>query len=78
VERRFLSRNSRATALTRQGVTKHLQVLERAVWCTAFAVDVKVLFRFDPKPVRHAQDFLTRVAGQLDEAVLGLKSLVES
>ena len=67
-----------ATDLSRQGVTKHLQVLSGA----GLVHDVKVgrerRWRFDPARLDEARASLERIARQWDDALLRLQALVES
>lgn len=65
------------TQLTRQAVTKHLQVLADA----GIAVDVKVgrerLWQFEPQPIDEARRSLELIGRQWDEALGRLKRAVE-
>ena len=67
-----------ATDLTRQGVTKHLQVLANA----GLVHDVKVgrerRWRLEPTQLQLARASLERIAGQWDDALLQLQQLVEN
>ena len=63
--------------LTRQGVTKHLRVLERAGIVTSSRVGRESLFSYAPEPINHARSYLDTVTEQWDAALSRLKSLVE-
>ena len=66
------------TAITRQGVTKHLQVLAEA----GLVHDVKVgrerLWQFEPTQLDEARRSLERIAEQWDHALNKLKMSLES
>lgn len=63
--------------LTRQAVTKHLRVLERAglVRCTRQGRESRYLL--DPKPLLTLSDFLGKVSTQWDHALARLQVVVE-
>ncbi|HEX4286897.1 MAG TPA: metalloregulator ArsR/SmtB family transcription factor [Terracidiphilus sp.] len=65
------------TELTRQAVTKHLRVLERAgvVRCTRQGRES--LFVFDPAPLQHARCHLDALSEQWDRTLERLKIFVE-
>ena len=63
--------------LTRQGVTKHLRVLERAGIVRSTRVGRESRFSYEPKSVKKVQTYLDRVSEQWDDALNRLKSLVE-
>jgi DNA-binding transcriptional ArsR family regulator len=66
------------TDITRQAVTKHLQVLAEA----GLVHDVKVgrerLWQFDPVQLEEARRSLDLIAGQWDQALAKLKATVEA
>lgn len=64
--------------LTRQGVTKHLRVLERAGIVKSSSVGRESRFTYVPEPIEHAQSYLETVSAQWDQALSRLKTLVES
>lgn len=64
--------------LTRQGVTKHLRVLERAGIVSSSTVGRESQFTFEPEQVKQAISYLDRVSAQWDDALARLKSFVES
>ena len=64
--------------LTRQGVTKHLRMLERAGIVRSRSVGRESRFSFVPEPIEHARSYLDTVSTQWDEALARLKAFVES
>lgn len=64
--------------LTRQGVTKHLRVLESAGIVRSSKVGRESRFRFEPGRVRQAQSYLESVSRQWDAALRSLQDFVES
>lgn len=65
------------TRLTRQAVTKHLDVLERAGFVARARVGRESRYAFCPKPVNAAQDELAAVAAQWEAALERLRAFVE-
>jgi DNA-binding transcriptional ArsR family regulator len=63
--------------LTRQAITKHLRVLERARIVHGVRAGRESLFEFDPKPIDELKEYLERVSAQWDQALGRLKALVE-
>ncbi len=63
--------------LTRQGVTKHLRVLEQAGIVRSSRVGRESRFTYEPQSVKQVQSYLDMVSEQWDEALLRLKSFVE-
>ncbi|MEO8531367.1 MAG: metalloregulator ArsR/SmtB family transcription factor [Deltaproteobacteria bacterium] len=72
-----IARLSDGLNLTRQGVTKHLDVLESAQLVSREKVGRESLYQVRPDGVRCAQDYLARASAQWDAAVDRLKALVE-
>ena len=62
--------------LTRQGVTKHLRVLQKAgmVSCERFGRESRFTIR--PDPIAKARDYLTRASTQWDDAIERLRTSV--
>jgi DNA-binding transcriptional ArsR family regulator len=73
-----ISRLAKGSALTRQAITKHLRVLERAGVVRGVRIGRERLFEFRPKPFRELQSYLERVSGQWDHVLARLKSFVEN
>jgi DNA-binding transcriptional ArsR family regulator len=63
--------------LTRQAITKHLGVLERAGIVRSAQSGRERLFRFDPEPLNELQQYLASVSKQWDQTLVRLKSQVE-
>jgi DNA-binding transcriptional ArsR family regulator len=63
--------------LTRQAITKHLRVLERARIVHGVRVGRESLFELDPKPIEELKEYLDLVSEQWDRALGRLKSFVE-
>ena len=64
--------------LTRQGITKHLRVLQRAGIVRARSVGRESQFTFVPEPIARARSYLEAVSAQWDDALGRLKAFVES
>lgn len=64
--------------LTRQGVTKHLRVLEHAGLVRSKRTGRENRFVYVPEPVDHARSYLDSVSEQWDAALSRLKAYVES
>jgi DNA-binding transcriptional ArsR family regulator len=63
--------------LTRQAITKHLGVLERAGIVRSSHAGRERIFQFDPEPIESLQSYLTSVSKQWDQTLARLKSHVE-
>ena len=63
--------------LTRQAITKHLQVLQLAGIVKSRRVGRESRFTIRPDPVIQAKDYLTRVADQWDQSIARLRATVE-
>lgn len=63
--------------LTRQAITKHLRVLERAGIVRSLHVGRESLFAFDPRPLSELHDYLDRMSRRWDDALTRLKAFVE-
>jgi DNA-binding transcriptional ArsR family regulator len=74
----FCAGRAGGTKLTRQAVTKHLRVLERAgiVRCTRRGRES--LFAFQPGPVEEMREVLEFMSKRWDEALGRLKAFVEA
>lgn len=64
-------------ALTRQAITKHLRVLERAGIVHSRRDGRESRFQFDPRPIEQVRDYLGLVSAHWDRALSRLKLLVE-
>lgn len=74
---RSISALSSRTALTRQAVTKHLRVLERAGLVGHVRVGRESRFHYQPERVDEARAFLDAVSARWDAALERLRAFVE-
>jgi DNA-binding transcriptional ArsR family regulator len=74
---RSISQLTERSKLTRQAITKHLRVLERAGIVHSVHAGRESLFEFDLEPIAEAREYLAFVSEQWDQAPSRLKSLVE-
>ena len=65
-------------SLTRQGVTKHLRVLEQAGLVSSIRVGRESQFTFKPEPIGQARSYLETVSMQWDDALSRLRRFVEA
>lgn len=63
--------------LTRQAITKHLRVLQRAGIVHGVRAGREKRFEFDPEPMQEIKQYLDIVSEQWDQALARLKSFVE-
>jgi DNA-binding transcriptional ArsR family regulator len=63
--------------LTRQAITKHLRVLQRAGLVHSAREGRESRFELDPHPIVEMQDYLNLVSKHWDEALARLKLFVE-
>jgi DNA-binding transcriptional ArsR family regulator len=72
-----ISQLTEGSRLTRQAITKHLRVLEKAgiVRCNRQGRESR--FEFDLKPIEDIQQYLELVSEQWDQALSRLKAFVE-
>jgi DNA-binding transcriptional ArsR family regulator len=76
-QRRSIITLSMDTNLTRQAVSKHLRVLERAGLVSSIRTGRENQFVYNPKAVIDARSYLDAVSAQWDEALSRLQHLVE-
>lgn len=76
-QRCSISQLTHGSHLTRQAITKHLRVLERAKIVRCVHAGRERLFELDPQPVHHLRDYLNRISAEWDQALGRLKSFVE-
>ena len=74
---RSISQLTRGSKLTRQAITKHLRVLERAELVHSVRRGRETRFEFDPEPIEGMKEYLDFVSQQWDGALARLKSFVE-
>jgi DNA-binding transcriptional ArsR family regulator len=72
-----ISQLTAGSNLTRQAITKHLRVLERAGVVRSLRQGRESLFEFQPEPIAELRKYLDVVSAQWDEALGRLKSFVE-
>ncbi len=63
--------------LTRQAITKHLRVLQRAGIVRSVRAGRENRFALNPRSLHAMQNYLDRVSRQWDQALARLKALVE-
>lgn len=74
---RSISQLTKGTRLTRQAITKHLRVLERANIVHSVRAGRESLFEINPEPIEELREYLALVSRQWDQALSRLKSFVE-
>jgi DNA-binding transcriptional ArsR family regulator len=72
-----ISQLTEGSKLTRQAVTKHLRVLERARIVQGVRAGRESQFRLDPKPMDELREYLKVVSEQWEQALGRLRSFVE-
>jgi DNA-binding transcriptional ArsR family regulator len=72
-----IARLTRGSALTRQAITKHLRVLQKAGLVRGVRRGRELLFRLQPRRLDEARRALDRISRQWDEALARLKTFVE-
>lgn len=75
---RSIAQLAEGFSLTRQGVTKHLRVLQQAGVVASTQVGREQRFVFKPQPITEARDYLERVGAQWDAAIRRLARLVDA
>lgn len=76
-QRYSIAELTEGTNLTRQAVTKHLRVLERARIVHGTRTGRESLFEFNPQPIHELREYLETVSKQWDVALARLKTFVE-
>jgi DNA-binding transcriptional ArsR family regulator len=74
---RSISQLTEGSRLTRQAITKHLRVLERAEIVHSVRTGRESRFELHPEPIEEIKRYLDLVSAQWDEALSRLKSFVE-
>ena len=77
-EPRSISQLTAGSRLTRQAITKHLRVLERARIVRSVRRGRESRFAFDPQPMEELREYLDRVSTHWDNALSRLKAFVET
>ena len=73
-----ISRLAQGSSLTRQAITRHLGVLEDVGVVKSARVGRENVFAFRPEPFKALQSYLGNVSEQWDDALMRLKSFVET
>ena len=76
-EPRSISQLTQGSKLTRQAVTKHLRVLERAGIVRCVRAGRESRFEFEQKSIEEMKEYLDFVSRQWDQALSRLKAFVE-
>src|SRR6185312_5811138 len=76
-EPRSIAELTAGSKLTRQAVTKHLRVLERAGMVRCRREGRESRFAFDPRPVEEMRSYLEMVSAEWDAALGRLREFVE-
>ncbi len=77
-EPQSISQLASGSTLTRQAVTKHLRVLEKAGIVRCRRAGRESLFALDPAPIDELRQYLDHVSEEWDEALKRLKLFVEN
>lgn len=72
-----ISQLAHGSHLTRQAITKHLRVLERANVVRCVRSGRHSLYQLDLQPVHELRGYLDRISAEWDKALSRLKSFVE-
>lgn len=74
---RSITQLTSGSKMTRQAITKHLRVLERAEIVLGVHAGREKLFMFYPEPIEEARQYLDLVSKQWDQVLSRLKLFVE-
>jgi len=77
-ERQSITELARGSRLTRQAISKHLAILERAGIVRSGRAGREHLYEFRPAPITELRRYLDEVSGQWDGALSRLKAFVEN
>lgn len=77
-EKRSITQLAEGASVTRQAISKHLAVLEKAGFVRRARQGRESLYAFQPRAVEDVRAYLDRVGQQWDETLGRLKALVES
>ena len=72
-----ISQLAKGTKLTRQAVTKHLQILERVGLVRSVRKGRETLFEFDATPIETMTQYLDLVSRQWDKKLTDLQTFLE-
>lgn len=74
---RSIAELTEGSKLTRQAITKHLRVLQRAGIVHGVRAGRERRFEFQPEPVQDMKQYLETISHQWDQALARLKTFVE-
>jgi DNA-binding transcriptional ArsR family regulator len=74
---RSISQLTEGSRLTRQAITKHLRVLEKAEIVHSVRTGRESRYELDPEPIEEIKKYLALVSERWDQALSRLKSFVE-
>ena len=74
---RSIAQLTEGLSLTRQGITKHLRILEQAGIVNSSRVGRESRFTYVSEPIEQVRSYLGRVSAQWDGALSRLKTLVQ-
>lgn len=77
VSRQSITQLSEGTRLTRQAVTKHLQILERVGLVHSVRKGRETLFEFDAAPIGTMSQYLELVSRQWEKKLVDLQTFLE-
>ncbi len=77
VSRQSISQLAEGTNLTRQAVTKHLQILERVGLVKSVRKGRETLFEFDAAPIETMTQYLELVSSQWDRKLSDLQAFLD-
>jgi DNA-binding transcriptional ArsR family regulator len=73
-----ISQLTSGSKLTRQAITKHLRVMERAGIVHSVRSGRTTLYEFDAQPIHDLREYLDVVSKEWDQRLSRLKSFVET
>jgi DNA-binding transcriptional ArsR family regulator len=73
-----ISQLAEGTTLTRQAITKHLQVLEKVGLVRSVRKGRETLFEFDATPIETIEQYLSLVSGQWERKLSDLQTFLEN
>ena len=77
VSHQSISQLAAGTKLTRQAVTKHLQILERVGLVRSVRKGRETLFEFDATPIETMTQYLDLVSGQWEKKLTDLERFLD-
>lgn len=72
-----ISQLTKGSRLSRQAITKHLRVLQKAGMVQSIRAGRENRFAFNPRPIARIMEYLDFVSEQWNQALSRLKSFVE-